>query len=88
MKTASSSWEMEAVVAQKDVFKPTKATRAVQELADQLNLEAVKEERVKQMSDRKVEKQREIKELRAENSLLRQNGQLKPSDLASISAPG
>ena len=34
MKKASSSWEMEAVVAQKDVVKPTKATRAVQELAD------------------------------------------------------
>ena len=48
---ARSSWEMEAVVAQKDVVKPTKATRAVQELADQLNLEPVKEELMKQMND-------------------------------------
>ena len=46
------------------------------------------EELMKQMSDWKVEKQREIEELRAENSLLRRNSQLKPSDLASISAPG
>ena len=68
MKKASSSWEMKAVVAQKDVVKPTKATRAVQELADKLNLEAVKEELMKQMSDWKVEKRREIEELRAENS--------------------
>ena len=60
LKKASNTWEMEAVVAQKNVVKPTKATRAVQELADQLNLEAVKEELMKQMSDWKVEKQREI----------------------------
>ena len=67
MKKASSSWEMEAVVAQKDVVTPTKATRAVHELADQLNLEAIKEELMKQMSDWKLEKQREIEELRAVN---------------------
>ena len=38
LKKASNSLEMEAVLAQNDVVKPTKTTRDVQELADQLNL--------------------------------------------------
>ena len=40
------------------------------------------------MSKWKIKKQREIDALKAENELLRQSGQMKPSDLSAVSAPG
>ena len=88
LKKASSSREAATAVTSKKTIKPSKAARAVQELADHLSLEIFKEEMTRQMNDWKAEKQREIKELQAENSRLRQNSQPKPSDLATVSAPG
>ena len=51
LKKASSFREAEAATTLKDVIRPSKATRAVRELSDQLNLEAAKEEILKQMSE-------------------------------------
>ena len=58
LKKASSSKKAEAATTSKDVIRPSKATRAVQELSDQLKLEAAKEEILKQMSEWKIEEQR------------------------------
>ena len=88
LKKDSSSKEAEPATTWKNVIRSSKATRAVQELSDHVNLEAVKEEILKQMSEWKIEKQREIDALRADNELLRQSGQRKPLDLAAVLASG
>ena len=88
LKKASSSREAATTVTLKETIKPSKAARAVQELADRLSLETFKEETTRQRNDWKAEKQREIKELQAENSRLRQNSQPKPNDLVTVSALG
>ena len=67
-----------------EVVKPSKATRAVQEIAEQLSLESLKEELMRQLNDLRTENQRRIDELEAENQRLRQKGEVKLAEPAAV----
>ena len=51
LNKASSSREAATAVTSKETIPPSKAARAVQELADQLSLKTFKEEMTRQMND-------------------------------------
>ena len=76
LKKASSARQAESTPAPMEVVKPSKATRAVQEIAEQMSLKSLKKELMRQLNDLKTEKQRRIDELEAENQRLRQKGEV------------
>ena len=66
------------------VVKLSKATRAVQEIAEQLSLERLKEELMRQVNDLRTKKQRRIDELEAENRRLLQKAEVKLAEPAAV----
>ena len=60
-----------------EVVKPSKATRAVHKILEQLSLESLKEELMRQVNDLRTETRRRIDEIEAENQRLRQKAEVK-----------
>ena len=67
-----------------EVVKHSKATTAVQEIAEQLSVESLKEDLMRQVNDLSTEKQRRKDELEAENQRLRQKAEVKLDEPAAV----
>ena len=83
LKKASSARDAETAAAPKEAAKPSKGTRVVQELTEQMNLDGVKKI-LWQMKEWHTEKQHRIEELEAENLRLHQNSQAKPTEPVAV----
>ena len=77
LKKASCARHAESTQASLEAVKPSKATRAVHGIAENLSLESLKEDFMRQINDLRTEKQRRIDELEAENQRLRQKDEVK-----------